>query len=61
MFPVVAPAQVWTLANYVLTTARPRMFGFVSGSHGRLDHGGFVACTATQFARRAALGWPCAW
>ena len=65
MFGVVAPAQVWTLANGVLTTREAkRMYGFIgSGATAGWIVGGFL----TQVYRRErsapssrSSGWPCA-
>ena len=58
MFGVVAPAQVWTLANYVLTTREAkRMFGFIgSGATAGWIIGGFVTrYTATRFGAESSL------
>lgn len=58
MFGVVAPAQVWTLANYVLTTREAkRLFGFVgSGATAGWVVGGFVTrYTATRFGAESSL------
>ena len=58
MFGVVAPAQVWTLANYVLTTREAkRMFGFIgSGATAGWIVGGFVTrYTATRFGAESSL------
>jgi AAA family ATP:ADP antiporter len=58
MFGVVAPAQVWTLANYVLTTREAkRMFGFIgSGATAGWIIGGFVTrFTATRFGAESSL------
>ena len=58
MFGVVAPAQVWTLANYVLTTREAkRLFGFV-GSGATLGWvvGGLITrYTATRFGAESTL------
>ncbi len=50
IFGVLAPAQVWTLANYVLTTREAkRLFGLVgSGAISGWIFGGFFAKAATQ-------------
>ena len=58
MFGVVAPAQVWTLANYVLTTREAkRLFGFIgSGATAGWIAGGVVTrVTATRFGAEATL------
>src|SRR5688572_15911867 len=58
MFGVVAPAQVWTLANYVLTTREAkRMFGFIgSGATAGWIVGGYVTrYTATRFGAESSL------
>jgi AAA family ATP:ADP antiporter len=58
MFGVVAPAQVWTLANYVLTTREAkRLFGFVgSGATAGWVVGGFITrYTATRFGAESTL------
>lgn len=58
MFGVVAPAQVWTLANYVLTTREARrLFGFVgSGATAGWIVGGFITrYTATRFGAESTL------
>ncbi len=58
MFGVVAPAQVWTLANYVLTTREAkRMFGFIgSGATAGWVIGGFITkYTATRFGAESSL------
>jgi ATP:ADP antiporter, AAA family len=58
MFGVIAPAQVWTLANYVLTTREARrLFGFVgSGAIAGAIAGGFlVRQTATRFGTESTL------
>jgi AAA family ATP:ADP antiporter len=58
MFGVVAPAQVWTLANYVLTTREAkRLFGFVgSGATAGWVVGGFITrYTATRFGAESSL------
>ena len=58
MFGVVAPAQVWTLANYVLTTREAkRMFGFIgSGATAGWIIGGFITrYTATRFGAESSL------
>ena len=58
MFGVVAPAQVWTLANYVLTTREAkRMFGFIgSGATAGWIIGGYVTrYTATRFGAESSL------
>jgi AAA family ATP:ADP antiporter len=58
MFGVVAPAQVWTLANYVLTTREAkRLFGFVgSGATAGWIVGGFITrLTATRFGAESTL------
>lgn len=58
MFGVVAPAQVWTLANYVVTTREAkRLFGFVgSGATAGWIIGGFVTrFTATRFGAESTL------
>jgi ATP:ADP antiporter, AAA family len=58
MFGVVAPAQVWTLANYVLTTREAkRLFGFI-GSGATLGWivGGFIVrLTAMRYGSEASL------
>jgi AAA family ATP:ADP antiporter len=58
VFGVLAPAQVWTLANYVLTTREAkRLFGVIGG--GAIAGwivGGFVTqFTATRSAPSALL------
>ncbi len=58
MFGVVAPAQVWTLANYVVTTREAkRMFGFVgSGATAGWIVGGYVTrIAATRFGAESTL------
>jgi ATP:ADP antiporter, AAA family len=58
MFGVVAAAQVWTLANYVLTTREAkRLFGFIgSGAISGNIVGGFVVQqTATRFGAESTL------
>ena len=58
MFGVVAPAQVWTLANYVLTTREAkRLFGFVgSGATAGWVVGGFITrYTATRYGAESTL------
>ena len=58
MFGVVAPAQVWTLANYVVTTREAkRMFGVVgSGATAGWIVGGFITrYTATRFGAESSL------
>jgi ATP:ADP antiporter, AAA family len=58
MFGVIAPAQVWTLANYVLTTREARrLFGFVgSGAIAGAIAGGFIVRqTATRFGTESTL------
>jgi ATP:ADP antiporter, AAA family len=58
MFGVVAPAQVWTLANYVLTTREAkRLFGFIgSGAITGGIVGGFVVQrTAMRFGTESTL------
>lgn len=58
MFGVLAPAQVWTLASYVLTTREAkRLFGLVgSGAIGGWIVGGFVTqVTATRFGTESTL------
>ncbi len=58
MFGVIAAAQVWTLANYVLTTREAkRLFGFIgSGAIAGNIVGGFVVKqTATQFGAESTL------
>jgi AAA family ATP:ADP antiporter len=58
MFGVVAPTQVWTLANYVLTTREAkRLFGFIgSGAIAGAIAGGFVIQrTATRFGTDSSL------
>ena len=60
MFGVIAAAQVWTLANYVLTTREAkRLFGFIgSGAISGNIVGGFVVQqTATRFgAESTSIG-----
>jgi len=50
MFGVVAPAQVWTLANYVLTTREAkRLYGFIgSGATAGWIVGGYVTQVAVK-------------
>jgi len=50
MFGVVAPAQVWTLANYVLTTREAkRLYGFIgSGASAGWIVGGYVTQVAVK-------------
>ena len=58
MFGVIAAAQVWTLANYVLTTREAkRLFGFIgSGAISGNIVGGFVVQqTATRFGAESTL------
>ncbi len=58
MFGVVAPAQVWTLANYVLTTREAkRLFGFIgSGATAGWILGGFITrYTAAAFGAESSL------
>jgi ATP:ADP antiporter, AAA family len=58
MFGVVAPAQVWTLANYVLTTREAkRLYGFVgSGATAGWIVGGFITqVAAPRFGAEATL------
>jgi AAA family ATP:ADP antiporter len=58
MFGVIAPAQVWTLANYVVTTREARrLFGFVgSGATAGWIVGGYLTrLAATRFGAEAAL------
>ena len=58
MFGVVAPAQVWTLANYVLTTREAkRMFGFIgSGATAGWIVGGYLTqVTAKRFGAESTL------
>jgi ATP:ADP antiporter, AAA family len=58
MFGVVAPAQVWTLANYVLTTRQAkRLYGFVgSGATAGCIFGGYLTqITATRFGAESTL------
>lgn len=58
MFGVVAPAQVWTMANYVVTTREAkRLFGFVgSGATAGWIVGGFLTrLTASKFGAEATL------
>jgi len=58
MFGVVAPAQVWTLANYVMTTREAkRLFGVVgSGATAGWIVGGFITrYTATRFGAESSL------
>lgn len=58
MFGVVAPAQVWTLANYVVTTREAkRLFGFVgSGATAGWVVGGFLTrYTANRFGAESSL------
>ena len=58
MFGVVAPAQVWTLANYVLTTREAkRLYGFIgSGATAGWIVGGYLTqITARRFGAEATL------
>jgi ATP:ADP antiporter, AAA family len=58
MFGVVAPAQVWTLANYVVTTREAkRLFGFIgSGATAGWIIGGFLTrFTANRFGAESSL------
>lgn len=58
MFGVVAPAQVWTLANYVVTTRQAkRLFGFIgSGATAGWIVGGFLTrFTANRFGAESSL------
>src|SRR5215208_5261582 len=58
MFGVIAAAQVWTLANYVLTTREAkRLFGFIgSGAISGNIVGGFVVQhSATRFGAESTL------
>ncbi|HEX6210336.1 MAG TPA: Npt1/Npt2 family nucleotide transporter [Methylomirabilota bacterium] len=58
MFGVVAPAQVWTLANYLLTTRQAkRLFGFVgSGATAGWIVGGFITeRAALRFGAESTL------
>ena len=58
MFGVVAPAQVWTLSNFVLTTREAkRLFGFIgSGATAGWIVGGFITrIIATRFGAEATL------
>ena len=61
MFGVVAPAQVWTLANYVLTTREAkRLYGFIgSGAIAGWIVGGYVTGAAVRaFGAESTRGWP---
>lgn len=58
MFGVIAPTQVWTLANYVVTTREARrLFGFVgSGATAGWIVGGYLtSLAAPRFGAEAAL------
>jgi len=58
MFGVVAPAQVWTLANYVLTTREAkRMYGFIgSGATAGWIVGGYLTqVTVKRFGAESTL------
>lgn len=58
MFGVVAPAQVWTLANYLLTTREAkRLFGFVgSGATAGWIVGGFITgAVSRRFGAESTL------
>ena len=60
VFSVLAPSQVWTLANYVLTTREAkRSFGFIgSGAILGWIVGGFATRTAvSQFGTESMLGF----
>lgn len=57
-FGVVAPAQVWTLANYVLTTREAkRLYGFIgSGATAGWIVGGYITqVTVTRFGAESTL------
>jgi ATP:ADP antiporter, AAA family len=58
VFGVLAPAQVWTLANYVLTTREAkRLFGVIGGGAiaGWIVGGFLTQYTATRFGTESAL------